>query len=73
MSIEEMGDLRHPTKARIAELLESGPAFRSEIIAKAGWPPEEVSYHCSAMQHAGRIRYAGLSGRDAIDPLFELN
>jgi predicted ArsR family transcriptional regulator len=69
--MKEMRALWHPTRARILELLKSGPAFRSQLTAKAGAPLAEVAYHCRALCASGCIKHADSSGPDAGDPLYE--
>lgn len=67
-----MRALWHPTRARIVELLRSGPAFRSRLTAEAGAPFAEVAYHCRALCSSGCIKHAESSGPDADDPVYEL-
>jgi hypothetical protein len=63
--------LWHPTRAQIVELLKAAPAFRSQLVAKAGAPFAEVAYHCRALCSSGCIKHAESSGPDADDPLYE--
>lgn len=71
MPIQEMRALWHPTRARILELLKSGPATRSQLTESAGAPFAEVAYHCRALYRSGCTQYAESSGPDADDPLYE--
>ncbi len=69
--MQEMRALWHPTRARILELVKSGPAHRSQLTAEAGAPLAEVAYHCRALCASGCIQQADSSGPDAGDPLYE--
>ena len=71
MPTQEMRALWHPTRARIVELLKSGPASRSQLTAGTGAPLAEVAYHCRALCESGCIRRADPSDPDAPDPLYE--
>jgi hypothetical protein len=68
---QEMRALWHPTRARIVELLRSGPASRSQLTVEAGAPLAEVAYHCRALCSSGCIKHADSSGPDADDPIYE--
>jgi DNA-binding IclR family transcriptional regulator len=67
-----MRALFHPTRARILELLRTGPTRRSRLAELAGASFAEVAYHCRALHRSGCIRYAGSSGPDSDDPVFEV-
>jgi predicted ArsR family transcriptional regulator len=68
---QEMRALWHPTRARILELLKSEPAKRSQLVDSVGAPLAEVAYHCRALCRSGCIQYAGSSGPESDDPLYE--
>jgi len=61
----------HPIRARIIELLKSGPAPQSYLIAELGASEAEVAYHCRALRNCGCIKYADSSGPEASDPIYE--
>lgn len=72
MPTQEMRALFHPTRARILELLKSGPSSRSSLTEDAGAPFAEVAYHCRALTRSGCIRFAPSSSADSEDPVFEI-
>ena len=67
-----MRALWHPTRARIVELLKSGPAARSHLVDAAGAPFAEVAYHCRALCRSGCIQHVEGSGPQADDPRYEV-
>jgi len=69
--IREKVALCHPTRARIAELLRTGPATESGLAESIGAPYPEVAYHCRALRRSRCIRYAPSSGPESVDPTYE--
>jgi hypothetical protein len=69
---QEMRALWHPTRARIFDLLKSGPAARSRLVEAAGAPYAEVAYHCRALCQSGCIIYVEGSSPDSDDPRYEV-
>jgi hypothetical protein len=67
-----MRALFHPTRARILELVKSGPHSRSHLTELAGAPLAEVAYHCRALTRSRCIRYAPGYRCDSEDPVFEV-
>ena len=51
--------LWHPIRARILELLSSGPATRSQLVEASGGPLATVAYHSKVLCQAGCIQPAG--------------
>lgn len=71
MPIREKVALCHPTRARIAELLRTGPATEKALTKTIGAPYPEVAYHCRALRRSRCIRYAPLSGPESDNPTYE--
>ncbi len=72
MPTRQMRAIWHPTRARILELLMSGPATLSLLVEAAGGHYAKVAYHSRVLCRAGSIQHAESSGPDSDDPLFEV-
>jgi len=67
-----MRALFHPTRARILELLRSGPSARTSLVDSAGAPFAAVAYHCRALTRSRCIRFAPGSNVESENPVFEI-